>query len=156
MTRLSFVASLSALAVFAAGVSAGENSQIAGLRNQIKELKAQESSIIKNIDAHYDSIIRRDKMSEKELEVLRHQIHEQEEALLAHATNEAERIAIHKRYDEIRHILTKDVHMDAAQINRLREMKHEHVEHVKRVVHAKIHALEEEIKAIEHQKPKKK
>src|SRR5579871_1982215 len=118
MTRLSFVASLSALVLFVAGASA-ENPQIKGLQNQIKELKAQKGAIKKAIEAHYDSLIRRDKLSEKELEVLRHQIHEQEESLLAHAKTEEERVAIHARYDEIRHYLSRDIHLDAAQINKL-------------------------------------
>src|SRR5580692_11501530 len=99
MTRLSFVASVGALALFA-GVAAAENPKVAALRNEIKALRAQETAMVKAIDAHYDSIIRRDKLSEKELEVLRHQIHEQEEALLAAATTEAEKITIHQRYDE--------------------------------------------------------
>jgi hypothetical protein len=154
MTRLSFLASLSALALFAAGLSAAENPQIGALRNQIKALKAQEGPMVKAIEAHYDSLIHRDKMSEKELEELRHKIHEQEEAMLAHATNEAERKAIHERFDGMRHLLSKDVHMDAGQINKLKEMRHEHVEHVKRQIHAKIHELEEQIKALEHQKKK--
>jgi len=153
MTRLSFVASLSALVLFVAGASA-ENPQIKGLQNQVRELKAQKAAIKKAIEAHYDSLIRRDKLSEKELEVLRHQIHEQEEAMLAHATTEEQRAAIHARFDEMRHFLSHDVHIDQHQIDRLRAMRHEHIEHVEHMIDARIHALEAEIHALEHQKKK--
>jgi hypothetical protein len=157
MTRLSFVAAIGTLVVLTTGLSAAENSKVAALRAEIKSLRAQEKNMIKAIEAHYDSIIRRDRLSEKELEELRHQIHKQEDAMLAVATTEEQKAAIHARFDEIRHFLSRDIHLDAAQINKLKEMRHAHVEHVKHVVNAKVRILEEEIKVLEHEgKPKKK
>jgi hypothetical protein len=147
-------------AVFSLGLTAGlhaaENPKIKALKHEVEELKHQEKASIKAIEAHYDNIIRRDKLSEVELERERRAIHEREKELLAHATNEEQREAIHARFDEMRRHLSKEIHLDAKQIEHLREHRHQHIEHVKHVYHQRIHHLEEEIKALEHEHSKKK
>ncbi|HLW66740.1 MAG TPA: hypothetical protein VKS79_15605 [Gemmataceae bacterium] len=98
-------------------------------------------------------------MSEAELERERHAIHEREKELLDHAVTEERKAAIRTRFDEMRHYLSKDIHLDAEKIEHFCKQRHEHVEHVKHVYHEHIHCLEEEIRALEHEhksKPPKK
>jgi hypothetical protein len=156
MTRSHLALSIGLCLGLTAGLNAAENPKVKALKHEVEELKHQEHATIKAIEAHYDNIIRRDKMSEKELEHERHEIHKREEELLAHAGNEEQRAAIHARFDGMRHYLSKEVHLDAKQIEHLREERHHHVEHVRHVYHERIHHLEEEIKALEHSGPRKK
>jgi hypothetical protein len=141
------------------GLNAADNPKIKVLKHEVEELKHQEKATIKAIEAHYDNIIRRGKLSEAELERERHAVHEREKELLAHAVTEEQKTAIRARFDEMRHYLSKDIHLDAEKIEHLRKQRHEHVEHVKHVYHERIHHLEEEIRALEHEhksKPPKK
>ena len=138
------------------GLNASENPKIKALKHEVEELKHQEKAYIKAIEAHYNNIIRRDKLSEKELEQERHAIHEREKEMLAHATDKEQREAIRARFDEMIRHLSKDIHLDAKQIEHLREQRHQHEEHIKHVFHQRIHHLEEEIKALEHVHSKKK
>ena len=76
--------------------------------------------------------------------------------MLAHATTEEQREAIHARFDEMRRNLSKDIRLHAKQIEHLREQRHQHVEHIKHVYHQRIHHLEEEIKSLERDHSKRK
>jgi hypothetical protein len=138
-----------------AGSARAGDPRIGQLHHEIEQLRHQETETIRSIEAHYDSIIHKDKMSEKELEHKRHELKEEEERMLAHAQTPEQREQIHKHFEEMIHHLSRDVHMDAHQIEHLREARNHHVEHIKHVFHEKIHQLEEEIKRIEHEHHKK-
>src|SRR5258708_4912066 len=150
MTRLSILGAFAALALLTVGVTAADKATIAGLKNEIAALKAQEKATVKAIHAHYDGWIKRDKVNEEILAKERHAVHLQEEELLKVATTETERAAIRARYDEIRAILTTDIKMDAKLIERLREMRNAHIKQVEAAYHAKIKFLEAELHALEH------
>jgi hypothetical protein len=153
---LSAIGSFGVLTILlSAGSARAGDPRIGQLHHEIEQLRHQEKETIKSIEAHYDSIIHKDKMSEKELEHKRHELKEEEERMLAHAQTHEQREQIRKHFDEMRHHLSHDVHMDAEQIKHLREARNHHVEHIKHVFHEKIHHLEEEIKALEHEHHKK-
>jgi hypothetical protein len=150
MTRLNILGACAALAVLAGGLTAAENPAIATLKKEVAALKAQEKATVQAIHAHYDAIIKRDKVTEEVLIKERHAVHLQEEQLLAMATTEEEKRLIRARYDEVRAILSTDIKMDAKTIERLREMRHAHIKQVEAAYRARIKNLEAELHALEH------
>jgi hypothetical protein len=102
MLRSGIVATLAVL-ILGTSSNAGENPQIAALRQQIKALGGQRDNAIKQIHAHYDSIIRQDKLSEKDLEKARAALGGQEKQMLEAAKVHEERTLkqIHGHYDSI-------------------------------------------------------
>ncbi len=157
MVRTKVATGFAALVVLAPGLLLAGNNQIQELRQQIKTLTAERDRSIKHIHKLYESLIRQEKRSEKELADLRRTLTEQENQALNTATTEQERKAIHEKYDSLRRALTQDIRMDEKQISQLRASEKSHVQFVRAAYDAKIHEIQAAIKQLEAstKKPKK-
>jgi hypothetical protein len=138
------------LALVAGQAAAADNPQVTALKNEIKTIKAQKEATIKAIKESYAPVIRRDRFVEEELIILRKALLREEEALLAIATSEADKVAIHELYDSIRAILRVDTKIDASIIRKLHEMESNQVKLVRAQYDAKIKQLEAALHAAEH------
>ena len=132
---------------FAVNPASGE---IAALHKQIQALRAQEKANLTAIRVQFETIIKRDKVSEEILAKERHALAVQESELLKAAVSEADKQAIRARFEELRKILHVEYKIDAAQIKELHAMEHSLKERVELVYRNAIHQIEAEIKALEH------
>ncbi|MBI1915988.1 MAG: hypothetical protein HYS12_14820 [Planctomycetes bacterium] len=136
--------------------SADSKPAVTELRNQIKALRKEEGAILKAIKSRYEAIIRRDRLTEKELRHERAEITSHEDQALALATSSTEREQIRKVYDALRQYLTKAVRLEEREIRLLRDHERAHVKHVKALYAARIRHLEQEIRMLERKPGKKR
>jgi hypothetical protein len=153
-----FTATLAAWGALCLAVSAAENPQVAAIHDQIKTLRAEEKVTLKTVHAWYEGIIKQDKLTAAVLLQQRKDLKKQEDGLLALATTESAKEAIHKHYDSIRAVLREDSKLDAKAIGELRKLEHAHEKQLAETYKAKIQALEAAAKAAASNKtpPKKK
>jgi hypothetical protein len=152
MTRIGLTAAVVAALgimtpVLAVNPASGE---VAALRKQVEALRAQEKANLTAIRIQFETIIKRDKVSEEILAKERHALAAQESELLKAAVSEADKQAIRARFEELRKVLHAEYKIDAAQIKELHAMEHALKERVQLVYRNAIHHIEAEIKAIEH------
>jgi hypothetical protein len=136
-------------------VALADKAQVDALRQQVKQLRAEEKEVVKHIHQHYEALIRQDKLDERERERLRRELREQERHYLSLATNEEQKQHIRHHYEHLRNVLSGKIRMDAGAIRHLREQEKEHVKHVQATYRARIKHLEEEIKVASKAKPAK-
>jgi hypothetical protein len=148
MSFRSALGATAALLVLTAGLSAAESPAVAAIHNEIKTLRAQEKAAVHAIHVQFETMIKRDKVTEIVLERERKALHIQEEELVAAAPTKAEKEAIAAHYNELRAMLTGEIHLDANLIARLKKMEHAMVERVEATYHAKIKQLEAQAHAL--------
>jgi hypothetical protein len=137
---------LSCVLTFAAsGVVLANNPQVAVLRQEVKNLRAEEGTIVKVIKAQYKQIINFAKLNERELGQLRKELAAQEHQYLSLTANKAQKTSIRGNYEQLRKVLGGEMKLDAASIRQLREQEAAHVRLVQTVYKAKILELEQAI-----------
>jgi hypothetical protein len=127
-------------------VTLANNPQVDALRQQVKQLKAEQKEVVKHIHQHYESLIRQDKLDERQRGELRRELDKQEKHYLSLATTHEQREEIRHHYDHMRKVLSGKIRMDAGAIRQLREQEKVHVRHMQEVYKAQIKHLEQEIK----------
>jgi hypothetical protein len=132
--------------------SADSKPAVTALRNQINALRKEEGITIKAIRARYEAIIRRDRLTEKELRHERAEVTRHEEQALALATSAADQQQIRKVYDALRHYLSKKVRLEEREIRWLRDHERAHVQHVKNLYAGAIRQLEQQIRILQSKK----
>jgi hypothetical protein len=149
MVRTKALSSLAAVLVLATSLLAREGDQIKELRQQIKMLTNERDAALKSMHKQYESLIRQDKRSEKEMAAMREWLKKQEKASMSGATTEQERQAIKQRFDFLRRALTQDIKLDARQIAELRASEKGHVQSMRAAYDAKIKEMQAAIKQLE-------
>jgi hypothetical protein len=148
--------SLVALVVLSADLSAAENPEIKVLRNDIQVLRAQEKSVLNLLRAQYETYVKIDKLSDKELAAERDVLAKQEKELLAVATTNEDRDAIKAQYVTLRDALNLGSKIDAKQIQAIRAQEKAHTRLVSAAFTAKVKELEAAIQILERAKSGKK
>lgn len=137
-----------AVLVFA-GISLGNEAEIKALRNEIKALRTQESTILKAIKAQYDGLVKQDRLSEEVLARERKTLAQQENELLAVAATKEDKDAIRAQYETVRSNLKAGIKLDANQIKELRALQNAQTNQVKLAFKSKTVQLEAAIKTLE-------
>jgi hypothetical protein len=144
---MKMVVALAAVGVLCPILSAASNPQVALIHEQIKLMKAEEKTTLTNIQAWYEGMVKRDKLTAAVIEEERKNLKAQEDALLSKAATEMDKAAIHAHFDGLRVYLKEDYKMDAAAIKELRALEKTHKTHVATVYKAQIQNLEAAAKA---------
>ena len=144
--------SLTALVVLATGLTAAENPEVKALRNDIQALRAQEKAVLTRLRAQYETYVKLDKLSEKELAAERDVLVKQEKELLAVATTNVDRDAIKAQYVTLRDALNLSSKIDAKQIQAIRVQEKAHTRLVSAAFTAKVKELEAAIQILERAK----
>jgi hypothetical protein len=148
--------SLAVLVVLSAGLAAAENPEIKMLRGDIQVLRAQEKSVLTLLRAQYETYVKIDRLSEKELAAERDVLSKQEKELLAVATTNEDRDAIKAQYKSLRDALNLGSKIDAKQIQAIRAQEKAHTKLVSAAFTAKVKELEAAIQILERAKTGKK
>ncbi|HEY1861968.1 MAG TPA: hypothetical protein VGG61_16520, partial [Gemmataceae bacterium] len=151
-----FAGSLIVLVVLCTGLTAAENPEIKVLRNEITALRAQEKAVLNLLRAQYETYVKIDKLSEKELAAERETLAKQEKELLAVATTSEDRDAIKAQYKSLHDALNLGTKIDANQIREIRALEKVHTKLVGAAFNAKIKELEAAIQILERAKTGKK
>jgi len=109
----------------------------------------EEGITLKAIKARYDAIVRRERLTERELRRERAEITKYEEQALALTSSPSERKEIRRIYDSLRRYLTKGVKLEEREIRQIRDKERGHVKHVKDLYAARIRQLENEIRSLQ-------
>jgi len=150
------IGSLLAVVVLTTGLTAAENPDIKVLRNDITGLRAQEKVVLTALRAQYETYVKIDKLSEKELAAEREVLARQEKELLAVAVTNEDRDAIKAQYRSIHDALNLGSKIDAKQIQAIRAQEKAHTKLVSAAFAAKIKELEAAIQVLERTKSGKK
>jgi hypothetical protein len=148
MTRCGFFGTCVVLLAVGGVALASGNPAVDALRQQVKTLRAEEKAVVKAIEGLYDPLIRNDRLSEKQLIVLKETLRQQEKQQLALATTAADRDRIRAEFDALRKQISGQFHADATQIAQLRTQRSAHITQVHNQYRAAIAAIEAQIKAI--------
>jgi hypothetical protein len=143
-----FFLSAGVVVVACGAALASGNPAADALRQQVKALRAEEKSAVKAVEAQFDSVIRGDRLTEKQLIAQREAVHNQEKQALALATSVAQRDQIRAQFDPLRKGLSGQVKLDAGQIAQLRAQKKATVQQIRALYKAKIATLETQIHAM--------
>ena len=138
----------SIVALLGAATSAvlASNPAVDQIRAQIRALRNEERAVVKNIEASYDSIVRRDRLAEHQLIALRRALKQQEEQYLAIASTPQEREQIRAQFESLRKALLGEIRMDANLIHQLRTQEHAQIRLVQALYRARIAELENMIR----------
>src|SRR5260221_14450243 len=121
MNHFGLAAAVASLAIIAPNYAANPVSgEIAALRKQIGVLRTQEKAYVQAIHNQFETIIKRDKLTEEGLIRERKARAIQERELIAAAVSEADKEAIRLRFDASRAALRADINLHAQQIKLLR------------------------------------
>ncbi len=140
----SVLAALVVLGVACGVGAAAENPQVAAIHEKIKELRAQEKVVLKEVHAWYEGFIKRDKVTEEVMREDRRVLKAQEDSLLAVATTEEARAAIRKQFESMRALLRVDIKIDAEVIRELRALEKSHEKYIADNYKAAVLALDEQ------------
>ena len=142
------VSSIVAFFVLSAGLRAADTPEIKALHKEIDALRAQEKVTIKAIRAQYETFLKIDKLSEKELIAQRDALHQQEKELLSVATTTEDKDAIKAQYGALRDALNKGAKLDASEIRAIRDQEKAHTKLVSAAYGSKIKELETAIQLL--------
>jgi hypothetical protein len=142
------VSSLVVFLVLSGGLRAADSPEIKALHKEIDALRAQEKATIKTLRAQYETFLKIDKLSEKELIAQRDALHQQEKELLSVATTTEGKDAIKAQYGALRDALNKGAKLDATEIRAIRDQEKSHTKLVSAAYSAKIKELEAAIQLL--------
>jgi hypothetical protein len=156
MACAKLVGSLVVLAALTTQLTAAENPDVKALRNDITALRAQEKVVLTALRAQYETYVKIDKLSEKELAAEREVLARQEKELLAVAVTNEDRDAIKAQYRSLHDALNLGSKIDSKQIQVIRAQEKAHTKLVSAAFTAKIKELEAAIQVLERTKTGKK
>jgi uncharacterized protein involved in exopolysaccharide biosynthesis len=135
-------------------LEAAENPEIKALHKEIDALRAQEKAVLKAIRSQYETYVKIDKLSEKELVAERDALDKQEKELLAVATTSEDRAAVKAQYGTLRDALGKGAKLDAKEIQAIRAQEKAHTKLISAAFKAKVQEIEAAIQILEKSQPK--
>jgi hypothetical protein len=124
-------------------------SQIGDLRKQIAALEADRKAALRKIKELYGSLFQRDRLDEAQVRSKLVLLKEQEAALLALATNDAQRTEIQNRFRTLGQALSGEVQLDESQMIQLGEQERLAVQQVNALYQTRINQLKAQIQALE-------
>ena len=127
------------------GIALANNPHVTALRQKVKALREEEKTVVKVIQAQYDSVINKAKLDEPQLGQLRKELLAQERQYLLLTTDKEQKANIRRNYEHLRRVLGGEGRLDAGAIRQLREQETAHVRLVQTVYKAKILELEQGI-----------
>jgi len=123
--------------------------EVAAIRTQIKELQAEEKVTAKAVKAQYESVLQVGRLTRAQIEEAKIALRNQERTLLALSADSDERKLIRAHYDLLARVLTGDVRLDNALIERIKRQEKAHGSLIHAVYSAKIKELQALIRAVE-------
>ena len=124
-------------------------SQIGELRKQIAVLETERKAALLKIKELFGSLSQRDRLDEAQVRSKQVLLKEQEAALLAMATNDAERREIQNRFRMLGQALSGELQLDEGQMIQLSEQERIAVRQVNALYQARINLLKAEVQALE-------
>lgn len=122
-----------------------DQAQIKQLHHKITELRHQRNALVKETRARYHAISKKTIHSEEERRQLRHRIHLEEERLVAMTQDPASKQKIRQEYDNLRHAITKGIHLDEATRQKIVAQGRAQVHTIEATYNAQIRDLERQI-----------
>jgi len=126
------------------GIALANNPHVTALRQKVKALREEEKTVVKVIQAQYDSVINKAKLDEPQLGQLRKELLAQERQYLLLTTDKEQKANLRRNYEHLRRVLGGEGLLDAGAIHH-REQETAHVRLVQTVYKAKILELEQGI-----------
>lgn len=137
-----FIAASIAVMFLVSSWSHADQTQVTQLQNQIRELKAHHRAMVRDTEARYKSLSKKTRLSEDERRTLRHQIHLEEERLIALTQDPAAKQKIRDQYDHLRHSITKGIQLDEAARQKMVAHGRAQVHTINVTYHAHLNELE--------------
>ena len=133
----------------AAETNKSPKTQLASLRNQVKALERQRRETAQAIKARYGMLIRGDRGSEAVIKKEAALLKQQENALLALTTNEAQREGIQSKFGMMLKILNGETKLDDRLIAQLQVEEQALIGQVNNLFQTRINQLNAEIQSVQ-------